>query len=210
MAIKFIDDSILSDIADSIRTKLVSSDTYKPSEMADAIDSISGGITPTGTISITQNGTVDVTNYATADVSISSASPWVDVTPDLSNVVNGGNTAHEYNSTTDELRVHSTSNGTYREAHVTFAPEANTKYRFEYQVIITSGTSVTSVRNVPANKAYGYATLSSSVSYAYETTLSEFGNFSTDGEIVFFCTWSSNVAGDVTWKNFRLYKYVGS
>ena len=33
----------LSDIADAIRTKLDTSDTYLPSEMADAIESISGG-----------------------------------------------------------------------------------------------------------------------------------------------------------------------
>ena len=38
------------------------------------VDSISTGITPTGTINITQNGTHDVTNYATADVNVSSSS----------------------------------------------------------------------------------------------------------------------------------------
>ena len=71
MAIKFIDDSILTAIANAIRTKLSSSDTYKPSEMATAIGSISGGgITPTGTISITTNGTTDVTQYASANVQI--------------------------------------------------------------------------------------------------------------------------------------------
>lgn len=32
---------------------------------------VSGGITPTGTLSISTNGTYDVTNYATADVSVS-------------------------------------------------------------------------------------------------------------------------------------------
>ena len=72
MAIKFIDDTILTAIANAIRTKLSSSDTYKPSEMATAIGSISGGITPTGTkpISITQNGTTteDVTSYASASI----------------------------------------------------------------------------------------------------------------------------------------------
>ena len=71
MATVTVNDSNLYDIADSIRAKLGVQTTYKPSQMADAIDAISGGgITPTGTISITQNGTTDVTNYASASVSV--------------------------------------------------------------------------------------------------------------------------------------------
>lgn len=35
------------------------------------VGTASGGITPSGTISITQNGTVDVTQYASADVNVS-------------------------------------------------------------------------------------------------------------------------------------------
>ena len=54
MADVFIHEQYLTDIADAIRSKLDTEDTYKPSEMADAIDSISGGgITPTGTKEIT-------------------------------------------------------------------------------------------------------------------------------------------------------------
>lgn len=69
-----VDDSYLSDIADTIRSKLGVSDTYLPSEMADAIDDIGGGVTPTGTkqISISANGTTteDVTNYASAQITV--------------------------------------------------------------------------------------------------------------------------------------------
>lgn len=57
-----------SDIADAIRAKGISG-TFKPNEMADAIESISsGGITPSGSINITDTNPIDVTNYATAQV----------------------------------------------------------------------------------------------------------------------------------------------
>ena len=60
MALVTVSDSTLTDIADAIRTKLDTEDTYKPSEMADAIESISGGGGSTlGTKTITQNGIYD-------------------------------------------------------------------------------------------------------------------------------------------------------
>lgn len=65
-------ESSLEDIADAIRSKNGTQTTYKPGEMADAIEAISGGgITPTGTKNITSNGTgIDVAQYATADVAV--------------------------------------------------------------------------------------------------------------------------------------------
>lgn len=43
MAKVLISESILTAIAEAIREKLSTTDTYKPSEMADAVESISGG-----------------------------------------------------------------------------------------------------------------------------------------------------------------------
>lgn len=56
MAYGIINTENLTDIADAIRGKLGVQTTYKPGQMADAIESISGGgITPTGTKSIAAN-----------------------------------------------------------------------------------------------------------------------------------------------------------
>lgn len=78
MALKLYSDTDIQNIANAIRGKNGSSNTYKVSQMASAITAIpTGGVTPTGTkqISITQNGTTteDVTNYASAEITVNVA-----------------------------------------------------------------------------------------------------------------------------------------
>lgn len=74
MAKVALTEQYLEDIADAIRAKNETSNTYTPPEMAPAILALpaGGGIIPTGTLSITTNGTHNVYNYASADVQVSS------------------------------------------------------------------------------------------------------------------------------------------
>lgn len=130
MAIKFIDDTILTAIANAIRTKLSSSDTYKPSEMATAIGSISGGITPTGTINITSNGTVDVTQYASASVAVAGGS--------MDKVTVSGTTVTQ-ELTENKFYVF----GEVSSLTITLATPANANIVNEYHFRFTSGSTAT-------------------------------------------------------------------
>lgn len=69
-----ITNSLLTDIANAIRSKTGKNGLMTPVEMPTEIASISGGSSPTGTkqISITQNGTTteDVASYANAEITV--------------------------------------------------------------------------------------------------------------------------------------------
>lgn len=86
MSTMLIQSDTLTDIADSIRGKLGVQDTYLPSEMPDAIDSISGGGGTLGTKTITENGTYEARDdnldgYSEVTVNVTTPGPTPVISP---------------------------------------------------------------------------------------------------------------------------------
>lgn len=76
MANKLYEEENIKDIAEAIREKNGTVNTYTVAQMGDAIRDLSvgssdGSITPTGSITITENGTYNVANYVSAVVNVS-------------------------------------------------------------------------------------------------------------------------------------------
>lgn len=104
MSKALISESVLTGIADAIRAKNGSTDTYTPAQMATAIEDIPTGITPAGQIEITENGTVDVAAFASALVNVAGGGG-------ASNVVTGEFTTPGTGSGTFELPVDYSGDG---------------------------------------------------------------------------------------------------
>ncbi len=184
MANVVVNDEYLSDIADAIRTKSGTSDTYKPSEMAEAISNIGGSGSP----------------------------DWVDVTPNLANLYSPS-TISNYDSETDTLRVYVNTASTYSRTDVPFTVEVGALYRIELDLVSTVTTCNVGFRDTTNDKVLFGLTRATGTEghYTYGTIVSDVSTFvdSDHVSIAFYCCWSTKVKGDVTWKNFRIYKYVG-
>lgn len=155
MANVLVNDLYLGDIADAIRSKLGVQTTYKPSQMANAIESISGGGggSSLGTKSITANGTYNASSDSLDGYSQVTVNVPQGVTPtgtkQISITENGTTTEDVTNYASAEISVNvsSGSSTNYGKANVTNILEM--LYALEHGTLATGEFTVSSY--FPAN-----------------------------------------------------------
>lgn len=155
MANVLISEDTMTDIADAIRSKKGVSTTYKPSDMPSAIESISGGITPTGTINIATNGTHDVTNYASANVAVPQG-----ITPtgtkQISITENGTTTEDVTNYASAQITVNVQSGGDFE----AFMKHTISDYEDDFTTWVPArfiGGSFPNLTRIRLNNAVGFS-----------------------------------------------------
>lgn len=122
MSYGYIDDNCFKDIANSIRSKTGSVSNYYPTEMANAINNISGGGSNLGTKSITSNGVYNASDDSLDGYnSVTVAVPMPTFNTDVLNVSANG----VYNAVTSgldgytEVNVQVPSSGSFNTTNIT-------------------------------------------------------------------------------------------
>lgn len=132
-----------------------------------------------------------------------------DITPSLGSPAGAyTGTEYSYNSSTDALNVYTSSNGTYRGLRYNpITVEAGYTYQIVFDLEYVSGDPYVAFRASNYTFYGASETINASGHYEFSVVLSDLIAAGTSLYPVIMVTRDTSKAGNVTYKNFRMYKY---
>jgi len=178
----------------------------------DGTSAVVSGYTLSGTLT-SGTSTITVTYGGKTDTIVVSVTEGTDIAPSLSAFSVTGSVAQSINTSTNSIRVYTTSNGGYKGTTASLPTlKEGYSYKISVDATITKGNAKVAFINADTEQTMGGAPASGAIASSghLENTFipSTATSWNASAGIRMYCTWTTSTAGDVTFSNLKVIEYL--